>query len=56
MSGQCSAVSTATPSTTAAAGRRPTYSASPKSSNAQMPRVILRTVAPASVLACHSVL
>ena len=56
MSGHCTAVSTETPSTTAAAGTRLMYRASPKSSNAQMPRVILRTVAPASVLACHCVL
>ena len=37
-----------------AAGSRPMNSVSSNTSNAHMPRVILRTVAPAKLLACQS--
>ena len=52
--GQRTAKTAVTPVTTTKAGTRPNISVSVKVSKAVMPRVILRTVAPAKELACQS--
>ena len=52
--GQRNVNSSVTPTATTSAGIKPNIKVSPKESKAHMPRVILRTVAPAKALACQS--
>ncbi len=54
ITGQCSISSSTVPASTTTEGRSESSSTSLMTSSAHMPRVILRTVEPAKLLACQS--